>query len=159
MSKGFAFLAGGLIGAAIALLYAPRSGAETRAMVSEKMGEAWGGAQEFGSQVSENAQRFYQDAAARGQVAYQNAAAKGQEFYQAAVVKGQEVVEAASARMQEAESTLKPMFAEKNDELRAKIEAARQRIASQVARNAEEDQGLASGEIPVQAEAEGQTTY
>ena len=143
-NKGFVFLAGGLIGAAIALLYAPRSGAETRAIVSEKVSEAWGGAQEIGSQVSENAQRFYQDAAA-----------KGQEFYQAAVVKGQEVVGAASARMQEAESVLKPMFAEKNDELRAKIEAARQRIAAQVARNAEEDQGSANDEIPVQAEDEG----
>ena len=66
-NKGFgAFLAGGAIGAVIALLYAPRSGSETRAMVSDKVGAAWGEAQEFGAQASENVQQFYQDATAKG---------------------------------------------------------------------------------------------
>lgn len=161
-NKGLVFLAGGVIGAAIALLYAPRSGAETRAMVSEKVGEAWGSAQEFGAQASQNAQQFYQDAtakgqevyqtaAAKGQQLYQDAAAKGQQFYQTAVAKGQEVVGAAGDKVQQAASTIKPVFSEKNDELREKIEAARQRIASQVARNAEESRAAAA-EATIEAE-------
>ena len=49
-NKFGAFLAGGLAGAVVALLYAPRSGQETRAMVTDKMSAAWGEAQELGSQ-------------------------------------------------------------------------------------------------------------
>ena len=43
----WSFLAGGLAGAVVALLYAPRSGQETRAMVTDKMSAAWGEAQEL----------------------------------------------------------------------------------------------------------------
>ena len=39
-NKFGAFLAGGLAGAVVALLYAPRSGQETRAMVTDKMSAA-----------------------------------------------------------------------------------------------------------------------
>ena len=52
--------------------------------------------------------------------------------------KGQEVAGQAAARVHEVASNLKPSFTQDNDELRDKIEAARQRIASQVAKNAEE---------------------
>ena len=45
-NKFGAFLAGGLAGAVVALLYAPRSGQETRAMVTDKMSAAWGEAQD-----------------------------------------------------------------------------------------------------------------
>ena len=51
------FLIGGLVGAAVALLYAPRSGYETRAMVTDKMNAAWGEAQELGAQASDKAQQ------------------------------------------------------------------------------------------------------
>lgn len=41
--SGFgAFLIGGLLGAVIALLFAPRSGEETREMLAEKANEYWG---------------------------------------------------------------------------------------------------------------------
>ncbi|MCL2757479.1 MAG: YtxH domain-containing protein [Coriobacteriia bacterium] len=36
------FLLGGAIGATVALLFAPRSGSETRALVADKVEEAWG---------------------------------------------------------------------------------------------------------------------
>ena len=55
-NKFGAFLAGGLAGAVVALLYAPRSGQETRAMVTDKMSAAWGEAQELGSQAGANMQ-------------------------------------------------------------------------------------------------------
>ena len=126
-NKFGAFLAGGLAGAVVALLYAPRSGQETRAMVTDKMSAAWGEAQELGSQAGANMQHAYQDAASKGQEVVQDVAAKGQELY------GQ-----ATQRVQEAADNIKPAFSQKNDELRDKIEAARQRIASQVAKNAEQ---------------------
>ena len=120
-----AFIAGSFAGAVVALLCAPRSGRETRALVSDKVNAAWGEAQELGSQAAGNVQQAYQDVASKGQKLAQDAQAKGQELY------GQ-----ASARVQEAADTIKPAFSQKNDELRDKIEAARQRIASQVAKNA-----------------------
>ncbi len=137
-----AFLAGGLAGAAIALLYAPRSGRETRAMVADKVNVAWNEAQEMGTQASASAQQMYQDATARGQEVVQGVTAKGQELYGAA-----------SARVQEAAGNIKPVFAERNDELREKIEAARQRIAAQVAKNAEQAHDAVTDTIPVAADA------
>lgn len=130
MSKKLgAFVLGGLVGAAVALLYAPRPGNETRAIVSEKVNLAWGGAQELGAQAQVGAQQAYQAAVARGQEVAQDVAARSQEFY------GQ-----AQARVQEAAGVVKPVIADRNDQLREKIEAARQRIAAQVARNAQESE-------------------
>ncbi len=126
------FLLGGLTGAVIALLYAPRSGKETRAIVTERVNEAWGEAQEIGSQAAGNVQQ-----------AYQGAAANAQDFYGVA-----------TARVHEAADNIKPVFTQKNDELREKIESARQRIASQVVKNMEESQEVAEDAIPVVAEVE-----
>jgi gas vesicle protein len=42
-----AFLLGGLMGAILGLLFAPRSGAETREMLSERANEYWGQAEEM----------------------------------------------------------------------------------------------------------------
>jgi gas vesicle protein len=43
MGKGFfGFVVGGLIGASAALLFAPRTGVETRSLVAEKIDTAWG---------------------------------------------------------------------------------------------------------------------
>jgi gas vesicle protein len=50
MAKGFrlgSFLLGGLVGAALGLLYAPRPGAESRALIAEKVDEAWGEGQDI----------------------------------------------------------------------------------------------------------------
>lgn len=127
-NKFGAFLVGGLTGAVLALLYAPRSGQETRAMVSDRINIAWGEAQEMGSQAAENMQRTYQ-----------SVASKGQHFAQEAQTKGQAIYNQASACVQEAADNIRPAFSQKNDELREKIEAARQRIAAQVAKNADED--------------------
>ena len=112
-NKFGAFLAGGLAGAVVALLYAPRSGQETRAMVTDKMSAAWGEAQELGSQAGANMQHAYQDAASKGQEVVQDVAAKGQELY------GQ-----ATQRVQEAADNIKPAFSQKNDATRSKRRAS-----------------------------------
>ena len=136
------FLAGGAVGAVAALLCAPRTGQEARTMVAEKVNEAWGQAQNISADAGVNAQQVYQSAAVRGQEVVSSVQAKGQE------VAGQ-----AAARVQEVASNLKPSFTQDNDELRDKIEAARQRIASQVAKNAEAAHDKVSEKIPVAAEA------
>lgn len=199
MGKKFgAFLAGGLAGAALALLYAPRSGRETRSLVTEKVGAAWGEAQDFGLQAAEGAQQVYQEVSSKGQEFAQTATAKGQEFVQNATSKGQEVAQdaavkgrevaqdaavktsalaqdavvkgrevaqgaaakgqeiygAAAARVQNAAEQVKPAFSDHNDELREKIEAARQRIAAQVMKNAEESRDAAADKIDAEPEIE-----
>jgi len=52
MAKGrfTAFLIGGVVGAAAALLFAPRSGKETRAFLTDKAEELWGEGADFYSQ-------------------------------------------------------------------------------------------------------------
>lgn len=153
-NKGIgAFVLGGVIGAAVALLYAPRTGVETRAMVADRANAAWGNAQDFGARAQVRGQEIYDNATVRGQEIYETAAARGQEIYANAAVRGQAVREGAAARVQEAAETIKPVFTEKNDELREKIEAARQRIAAQVAKNAGEAPAVAPAPEVVEVEA------
>lgn len=129
-----AFIIGGIVGAAAALLFAPRSGAETRAAVADRANTVLGDAQGWSAQASANVQSAYQQATARGAEVVGGVAAKGQAVVDEVVARGQGVV----ASAQEAAGNMKPVFSEKNDELRDKIEAARARIAAQVAKNAEE---------------------
>lgn len=147
------FLAGGLVGAVAALLCAPRTGSETRNMVAEKANAVWGEAQELGAQTASTAQQVVEDvagadAAARTQTFAQDAVAKGQNVVSAVASKGQEIYGAAASRVQEVKS-VKPA-PDSTDDLREKIEAARARIAAQVAKNAEESAAAASEEIPVE---------
>lgn len=186
------FLAGGVIGAAVALLYAPRPGVETRAMVAERANEAWGQAQDLGGQVAVRGQEAYATAVAQGQRAYgqaqefgqtvytnvtaasqaagARAAAMGKQAYESASAGAKQAYEAAAAgakqayagaktgaaaaaqRMQETADTVRPIFAEKNDELRAKIDAARERIAAQVTKNAEAAHAAVAEKAPIAAE-------
>ena len=163
------FLAGGAIGAAIALLYAPRTGSETRAIVAEAANEAWGQAQDFGTQAAVRGQEVYADAVVQGQRAYSQAQDFGQSVYtnvssasQVAGVRAAAVgkqayedakagVQAAAKRMQATANQVRPIFSEKNDELRSKIDAARERIAAQVAKNAEAAHASVA-ESPIAAE-------
>ncbi len=68
-----AFLLGGLIGAVLGLLFAPRSGKETRDIIAEKSGEYWGEAGEF----YDTGKDKVTDAVAAGQ---QTAAEKGEQL-------------------------------------------------------------------------------
>ncbi len=155
MGKGKlgAFLLGGAIGAVVALLVAPRTGVETRAIVGERVNSAWTGARDFGTHTGAQAQQVYQNVAARGQEFAQVAASRGQEFAQAAASRGQDFVHNAAAGVQKAVHNVRTAAQPiNNDELRDKIEAARQRIASQVMRNAAESNAVVDSVINVAAE-------
>ncbi len=151
------FLAGGLVGAAAALLCAPHSGRETRTLVADKVNSAWGEAQELGNQTASTAQQVVEDvagpeAAARTQSFAQDAVSKGQSVVSTVASKGQEIYGAAASRVQQAASSVKPAASE-TDDLREKIEAARARIAAQVAKNAAESAAAAADAAEVPAEA------
>lgn len=51
--KIIAFITGGVLGAGIAMLFAPRSGTETRAILTDKAEELWGEGQELYNQSTE----------------------------------------------------------------------------------------------------------
>lgn len=137
-SKFTWFALGAAAGAAAALLYAPRPGVETRALVGEKANAVCGEARDWGMATSVNASDAYRKAQDRGSVAYQNAQVKGREFAKNAQEKTSGLYNSAAARVQEKIHGVSPAFSGSNDDLREKIEAARQRIAAQVAANAEE---------------------
>ncbi len=153
-SKFTWFALGAAAGAAAALLYAPRPGVETRALVGEKANAVCGEARDWGAATSINASDAYRKAQDRGSVAYQNAQVKGREFAKNAQEKTSDLYNTAAARVQEKIHGVSPAFSGSNDDLREKIEAARQRIAAQVAANAEESQVQAADDVVETSAAE-----
>ena len=138
MSKIVPFIIGGAMGVAAALLYAPRAGEQTRAMVSEKVNALWGEAKDFGTGAGSSMQDVYKQAQEKGASVFSDVAAKGQEF-----------AATATARVKEATSQVAPAFNGESDDLKERIEAARQRIAAQVMENAEQT----AAAVPAAAEA------
>ncbi len=139
MAKLGPFIVGGVVGVVAGLLYAPRAGAQTRALVSEKVNAVLGEASDFAQSAGVAAPGVViQDVAANAQAVAQNVQAKVQGVAQVAP-EPEPVVEA------------------DNDDLREKIEAARESIAAQVVKNAEESQAQVATPIetaPVEAPAE-----
>lgn len=105
-------LIGGAAGAITALMLTPQNGEENRKLVAD-----------YASNIANNAQEFSNNAYTTIQGGIKTATDKGGEIL--------ENVKAAGVKAGE-------QFGEKNDELRSKIEAARERIAEQVKKNAEE---------------------
>lgn len=136
------FLIGSLVGAVATLLAAPRVGEQTRAKVAERANAVVGDAREWGTQASAGVQNIYQQVAAKSAEVMSGVAAKGQ---------------AAAEGAQCATCTTAPQAVDRTDELREKIEAARQRIAAQVAKNAERaaaaEEAIAAEAVVVEAEA------
>lgn len=117
MAKIGSFITGAAIGALAALLLAPQAGEKTRALVAEKANAVAGEAKDFGVNLP-------------------NAA---QEAFNSAKQKGQDLVADAQTRAKEV--TGQPAEVD-SDDLREKIEAARQRIAAQVMENAEQSKAV-----------------
>ena len=135
MGKISCFFTGAAIGTIAALLLAPKAGEETRALVTEKANAVVGEAKDFGAGMPGTAQDILK-----------TAQEKGSELVKTATSKGQELVSGATSKVAPAAA---PASAQPDDDLREKIEAARKRIAAQVAENAE-----ASKAVDVAAKAE-----
>ena len=119
MGKVTSFLFGAAVGAVAALLFAPQTGEQSRAVITEKANAVVGEAKDFGAGIPGVAQEAIKTATDKA----------------AGLAKG--VTGGAAAA---------PASTASDDELREKIEAARQRIAAQVKANAEQSQA-AAGEV------------
>jgi gas vesicle protein len=146
MKKLGVFVAGSLIGAAAALLAAPRPGDETRAIVTDWATNAMG---DNGKNITERVQ------VRRDQIVHD----AGVVANQAGVI-ANDVAEKAKATAADVASQVQaPQFgkkaaeAETDAELRARIEQARARIANQVAENAANARQQVGGTIPSVQEA------
>ena len=140
--KGIIF--GGAVGAALGILYAPRAGKKTREMLAEKTEALWGEeAQNEGTILGEVA-KTTKTAIDAGQSVIRGAAESPVgEAAKGVADKGVEFAKTAKDTANEFSKTnVRPVFSEKNDELRKKIDAARTKIAAQVAQNIDEDQNL-----------------
>ena len=135
MPKIGPFIAGGIVGAVAALLYAPRTGAQTRALVSEKVNAVWGEAADF----AESAGVSPASVTERGASVFQGVAETAQGI-------AQNVQSKVSVSVVKEPVAEEPIEAD-NDDLREKIEAARERIAAQVVKNAEESQAAAAATV------------
>ena len=118
MGKIKSFLIGAVLGSVAALLFAPKTGEQTRALVTEKANAVASEAKDFGAGMPGTAQEILKTAQDRGAELIKTAQGKGQEIASGAASKA-------------------PAAAQPDDDLREKIEAARKRIAAQVAENAE----------------------
>lgn len=138
MGKFTTFLIGGIVGAAAGLLLSPRTGAENRAKVSEAINEKVN--LEVPAGVQEKAGQFVEAAASTSQKVINTVVDNGSDAYKNVVsrVNQNPTVQA---------------FNDNGDELRQKIDAARERIATQVAKNAEVARDAAVDKIPVAIDA------
>ena len=160
MSKMSSFVLGGLLGAGVALLVAPRSGAETRAMVGEMANGLASGIQDLtATEAGAAVQQAWDAAAAAGEEAY----AKGRAYVTEAYTKVADVASGAYTKVADVASNVvsaaassraveSAPFAANDDELRAKMEAARKRIAEQIAKNAEEAKAKMESIYPAEAQ-------
>lgn len=138
MGKFVSFVIGGIIGAAAGLLLSPRTGAENRAKLSEALNENV--KIEVPANVQEKAGQFVDAAASTSQKVINTVVDNGSDAYKNVVsrVNQNPTVQA---------------FNDNGDELRQKIDAARERIATQVAKNAEAARDAAVDKIPVAIDA------
>jgi len=74
------FVIGGLVGAAVALLYAPQSGEETRTIIKEKSIELKDKATETAEEARARAEKALEEARARADLAIQETRARAEEL-------------------------------------------------------------------------------
>lgn len=140
MGKFSTFIIGGVVGAAAALLLSPRTGAENQEFVKRQLEGA-----NIALPVSEETRaRMSQQA---GQLV-EAAASTSTKVINTVVDNGSDAYKAVASRATQVTAPAAQSFAENGDELREKIEAARERIATQVAKNAEAARDVAVDKIP-----------
>lgn len=136
MGRFATFIIGGVVGAVAGLLLAPAKGSDTRKQVEA---------------VQDNVPQANQLQMQLDGI-IDNAAKASTTVINTAIDKGTEVKRSVTARAQQVAPAAEQV-ADANDELRAKIDAARERIAMQVAKNAEALQDAAVDKIPAVVDA------
>ena len=137
MGKFATFVIGGLVGATAALMLSPRTGVENRKVVVDKFNESC----PIAGDVQGKAGMLVDSVAATSTKVINTVVDKGQDLYN-------------NATRSQAVTVASPeVFSEKNDELRQKIDAARERIVTQVAKNAEAVHDAAVDKAPVVVDA------
>lgn len=137
MGRFASLLVGGVVGAAAAFLFTPRNGAENRAAIAEKISA---GTSKLPAEVHECAASAVSAVAAGSTVAINTV-----------VDNGSDAIKAVKSKVQSAPSVVEQAAApalSEADDLREKIDAARERIAAQVAKNAEAIQDAAVDKVP-----------
>lgn len=137
MGRFATFIIGGVVGTVAGLLLAPAKGSDTRKQVVEAVQDNVPQANQLQMQLD-------------GII--DNAAKASTTVINTAIDKGTEVKRSVTARAQQVAPAAEQV-ADANDELRAKIDAARERIAMQVAKNAEALQDAAVDKIPAVVDA------
>lgn len=137
MGRFATFIIGAAAGVAAGLLLSPRSGAENRAKISETLGEKV----VVPESVQEKAGQFVDAAATTSTKVINTVVDNGSDAYKAVTSRVYQAAPAAQA------------FSDNGDELRQKIDAARERIATQVAKNAEAARDAAVDKVPVVIDA------
>ncbi len=123
------FIVGGLTGAVVALLFAPQSGEETRAVIKERSIElrdkaaeeaeaAWKRAEEAAIEARQKAEDLLKQAQAQGEEITLKAREKGQELVETTKAKSKELVDTTKETVKKATARVK------KGEIEAPAEAA-----------------------------------
>lgn len=144
MGRFATFVLGGIVGAAAGVLLAPAKGEETRKQVATVAQEV---AEQNAPQLEQKKNNFVDAAAKTSTVAIN-----------AVIDKGGEIKSSVATRASSITPTAPSVSDETADELREKIDAARERIAAQVAKNTEAIQDAAVDKIPVVIDAAAQAS-
>ncbi|MCS6993114.1 MAG: YtxH domain-containing protein [Anaerolineales bacterium] len=113
------FIVGGLTGAVVALLFAPQSGEETRAVIKERSIELRDRAAEEAEAAWKRAEETALEARTKAEELLKQAQAQSEEITLKAREKGQELVETAKETVKKAASRVK-----KSEEIEAPAEVA-----------------------------------
>ncbi len=146
MKKFGAFALGSVLGAAVALLTAPRPGDETRAIVTDWAASNLGNHVDFGERVQIRRDQITHDA---GVIATQAGIIASDVAQRAKEGAGSIAFQVQQQRTQAAQAA----NTDSDAELRARIEQARERIAKQVAENAANAREAVGGTIPAVQDA------
>lgn len=143
MGRITAFIIGAAAGAAASLLLTPRNGAENRALINQAVAE------NCKCPVSAQTQR---KAKQKANQLVDAAATTSTKVINTVIDNGSDAYKAAASRVQQMTPPSAAAF-NNSDELREKIDAARERIATQVAKNAEAARDAAVDAIPAAVDA------
>ena len=146
MGRFISLVVGGAIGAAAAFLFTPRNGAENRAKLAEML-------ESYGAQVPTEIQEAASNALG-------SAATGSTKVINVVIDKSDEAVKSVKSAVSGAKpgivvEEVPSVQTESADDLREKIDAARERIATQIAQNAEAMQDAAVDKIPEVVDAVG----